>query len=126
MPVTWAVDAPAHRAVLTLVDAYTIEQWREAMLMILSDRSLRPRFTLLVDRRRASPPDIPFVDAMAKFFKTHARRLSHVRAAVLVSSPEGAAMVELSATLGMLRVPGLDIRAFHDSLAAEQWLEASV
>ena len=105
-----------------VVDPYTIEEWKTAMLTILDTPQLPDNFMLLVDRRRSQLPSQTFIEQMVEFFRAHEPRLSKARAAVVVADPTGFGMARIAEALTELRVGTFNLRPFYDVDDAERWL----
>lgn len=124
MPVSWSVDPASRRAVLTLTDPYTFQEWESALSAIIGHSAFAPPYNFLIDRRQASAPTAEFVRRMADFFASHARELGHSRGAVIVSSEVAYGAGRMAQLMAEARNPAITMRIFRDDVEAERWLSA--
>jgi hypothetical protein len=122
MSIVWTVDPLEQRAVLTITDPHTIEDWRAAVTGILDDARLNPGFAVLVDRRGSAPATTKFVEQMTAFFAANARTFTGVRAAILVDTETAFGMGRMTGLRSELDTPGLTVRTFRSYDEAVAWL----
>jgi hypothetical protein len=123
MPITWTIDSAKRFAVLSVIDPYTIEEWRAAMLETFEDAAFRQYSTLLVDRRGSKPPTRSFVEAMTQFFASHKDQIA-ARTAIVVRDDAGFGMGRMTELKSELETPGTTIRTFRTYDDAVRWLMA--
>ena len=127
MPVACSIDVPRRRVVLTIVDPYTLDQWRAAVLEALGDPHFVPGFGFLVDRRACSAPTGEFVQRQIDFLAAQEPlRVPH-RVAIVVRSDDAAAygMARMLEIRAGLRATSIQHRIFQSAEAAEGWLNES-
>jgi len=122
MPVSWTLDPASRRAVLTLTDPYTFQEWESAVTEILHDPAFSPPYNFLVDRRHATAPSAEFARRMSDFFAEHAPDLGRSRAAVIVSSDVAFGVGRMAQALTEARNPAITMRIFRNDIEAERWL----
>jgi hypothetical protein len=118
MSVVLSVDPKGRFAVLTIIDPYTIDEWRSAMVTLLEHPVYLERGAVLVDRRQCMAPDAPFVAEMHQFFTRRQRDASRMMAAVVVGDD---ADLEMGRTTERANSDGT-IRTFSNYVEAERWL----
>jgi hypothetical protein len=123
MPIAWSVDIDQRRALLTIRDPYTIEEWREALDALLEDKSLPPDFGVIVDRRESAPVTTKFVEQMASYFATKPR-LAGAWAAIVVDTETGFGMGRMTGLKSELETPSLTIQTFRTYELAVEWLDS--
>ena len=128
MPVTWSVDQLGRFAVMANTDPYTIEEWRSAVVAMVLATSARPKLSLLVDRRRATPPSSEEVSQMIEFFEKNSPALTGRRAAIVVADDAGFGVARMIELRSRLELPGGTMRVFRHYDDAVGWLtgEAAV
>ena len=92
------------------------------MLAILSAPISRPRFALLIDRRRSQPVTTAFVLEMRAFFQLHREALADSVAAIVADDDAGFGMARMTA----LRNPDATIEAFRSYDDAVAWLTSEL
>lgn len=122
MPISWSVEPAARRAVVTLIDPYTIQEWEAAMSAMIAARACQPWGNFLIDRRQSTPPTVEFVRRMTDFFGIHAAEMARARAAVIVSSDVGFGMARMTQLTAEARNPAITIRIFRSYDDADRWL----
>jgi len=121
MPITWRFESDGQYFVFSVADPYTITEWRDAMMAILTARVSRTRIALLVDRRDTQPITADDVDQMAVFFSGHAQELSGYRVAILVNSDAVFGMARMTQMRAEVRMNGI-VRPFRNHEDAVAWL----
>jgi len=123
MPVDWTIHPSGEFAVLSVIDPYTFEEWSATVLaMLVATGAENPKMSLLVDRRRATPPSSEEVRQMVQFFERNRRALSGRSAAVVVSDDGGFGMARMIELRSRLELPDGIIRAFRSYDDAVVWL----
>ena len=120
MPITWCVEPDARFVRFTVVDPYTLDDWRDAMTAILESPTVTLPPTLLVDRRRTHSLSKATVEGFNRFFTEHQHALSGGRCAIVLSSGVYFEIAEMVRTV--LRIPNTSIRTFQDYDEALAWL----
>ena len=124
MPITWTFEPAQRFAVLSVVDPYTIEEWRAAVLAILEAPVSREHVAILIDRRDTQPPTTEFVSQMTRFFAEHRGALSSARAAMVVRDEAGLGIARMTQLKSELDIPEISFRVFHSYDDAVRWLTA--
>jgi hypothetical protein len=120
MPITWNVEPDGRFVLFTVVDPYTLDEWRDAMMAILESPTVSLPLTLLVDRRGTHTLSKATVEAFNRFFTEHQQRLSGGRSAIVLSS---GVYFEIAGMLRtVLRIPNTSVRTFQDYDEAVRWL----
>ena len=120
MPITWSVE-PARRFILfTVVDPYTIDEWRDGMTAILESPAGRSPLKLLIDRRGTQSLTRETVEAFNRFFAEHRQDIAGVRAAIILSSGVYFEMARMLRSV--LRIENTSVRTFRDYDEAVEWL----
>jgi hypothetical protein len=122
MPITWTFEPAQRLALLSVVDPYTIEEWRAAVLAILDAPVSREHVAILIDRRDAEPPTTKFVAEMTRFFAEHRGALSGARVAIVVSDDAAFGMGRMTELKSQLDIPDTTIRVFRSYDEAVSWL----
>jgi hypothetical protein len=127
MPVACSIDLPRRRVVLTIVDPYSLDQWRAAVLEALADPEFVPGFGFLVDRRDCSAPTGDFVQRQIDFLAAQEPLRVRHRVAILVRPDDAAAygMARMLEIRAGLRATSIEHRIFQRLDAAERWLSES-
>src|SRR5262245_51951096 len=107
MPITWSVDSDERFVLLTIVDPYTLEDWRDAVTEVLESPAVSLPLRLLVDRRGTHSLSKAMVEGFNRFFTEHQRALSGVRAAIVLSSGIYFEFAEMLRTV--LRIPDTSV-----------------
>jgi hypothetical protein len=121
VPIEWAVDPTERFVILTVIDPYTIEQWREAILATFDDPVFRKHRALLVDRRGTEPATTAFVAAMTQFFMAHRDQIA-TRTAIVVADEAGFGMGRMTALKAEFGTPEIAIQTFRDYADAVRWM----
>jgi hypothetical protein len=121
VPIDWTVGPTERFVILTVIDPYTIEQWRAAMLATFDNPAFREHRALLVDRRGTEPVTTPFVAAMTQFFVAHRDRIA-TRTAIVVADEAGFGMGRMTALKAEFGTPEMAIQTFRDYADAVRWL----
>ena len=120
MPITWNVEPDGRFVLFTVVDPYTLDEWRDAMMGILESPTVTLPLTLLVDRRGTHSLSKATVEAFNRFFTEHQQALSGGRSAIVLSS---GVYFEIAGMLRtVLRIPNTSVRTFQDYDEAVDWL----
>jgi len=122
MPVTWSVEQLGRFAVMSITDPYTIEEWRSAVVAMMLATSARPKLSLLVDRRRATPPSSEEVTQMIEFFEKNSPALTGRRAGIVVADDTGFGVARMIELRSRLELPGGTMRVFRHYDDAVSWL----
>ena len=122
MPVRWACDSSDPFARLLVTDPYTFEEWRDAVLAILSAPVSETHHAVLIDRRGAGPLSTELANQMLEFLARHQRALSGGRVAVVVSDDTSFGMTRMVQLRSTLDVPDGTIRPFRTYDEAVDWL----
>ncbi len=125
MPIITTTEPAGCFAIFLVTDPYDIDEWRAAMLEVLSNPGFRARSALLVDRRLASPPSVEFVDAMMTFFAAHRQPLDISKAAIVVRDDAGFGMARMTELKSQMDLPHATIHVFKDYDVAVRWLLAA-
>jgi len=120
MPITWSVEPGGRFVLFTVVDPYTIEEWRESMTAILYSRDVSSPLTLLVDRRGTQPLTQATVDEFSRYFNEHRERLTGGRCAIVLSYGVDFEIAGMLRTV--VRIPDASVRTFRDYDEAVAWL----
>jgi SpoIIAA-like len=120
MPITWCVEPDGRFVRFTVVDPYTLDEWRDAMTAILDSATVTQPLTLLVDRRRTQSLSKATVEGFNRFFTEHRQALTGGRCAIVLSSGVYFQIAEMVRTV--LRIPNTSIRTFQDYDEALAWL----
>ena len=127
MPVTFTIDSSRRRAVIVIVDPYTIDDGQCAMKAVLAHPQFGPDFDFLVDRRLATAPTTAYVRHAIDFMLAHAPRIGQVRAAAVVAdTPVALGMSHLAAAMAEIKGAGLALKTFASMEDAERWLAMGV
>ena len=119
MPITWSVE-PDGFVRFTVVDPYTIDEWRETMTAILHSPSVHLPLTLLVDRRGTQTLSKSTVEGFNRFFGERQQALLGGRIAIVLSS---GVYFEIAGMLrAVLSIPNTAVRTFQDYDEALEWL----
>jgi hypothetical protein len=121
VPIEWTVDSTERFVILTVIDPYTIEQWRAAILTMFDNPVFRTRRALLVDRRGTEPVTTAFVAAMTQFFMAHRDQIA-MRTAIVVADEAGFGMGRMTALKADFGTPELAIQTFRDYADAVRWI----
>ncbi len=117
MPITWSVEPGGRFVLFTIVDPYTVDEWRDAMTEVLDARS---PLTLLVDRRRTQSLTKANVEGFNRFFNEHQQHLAGGRCAIVLSS---GVYFEIAGMLRtVLKIANTAVRTFQDYDEAVAWL----
>lgn len=120
MPISWSVETDGRFVLFTVVDPYTIDDWRETMTAILECPSVRLPLTLLVDRRGTQSLSKATVEGFNRFFTDRHEALSGGRCAIVLSS---GVYFEIAGMLRtVLSIPNTSVRTFQDYDEALAWL----
>lgn len=120
MPITWSVDPDGRFVLFTVVDPYTIDDWREAMTAMINCPAVNLPLAVLVDRRGTHSLSKATVEAFNRFFIEHEQTLSGGRSAIVLSS---GVYFEIAGMLRtVLRIPNTSVRTFQDYDEAVGWL----
>lgn len=122
MPITSAVDSRGRFTVVSVVDPYTIEDWCAAMLLVWDSAAFREQRALLIDRRRAEPLSVAFVDTMTRFLTEHHAKISGTRTAIVVRDDSGFGMGRMTELRASIENPDAVIRPFRVYDDAVRWL----
>lgn len=120
MPITWRVEPGGPFVLFTVVDPYTIDDWREAMTAMIDCPTVTLPLTLLVDRRGTHSLSKATVEAFNRFFTEHQQALSGGRCAIVLSSGVYFEIAEMLRTV--LRIRDTSVRTFQDYDEAVAWL----
>ena len=120
MPVSWNIDPAGRFALLTVVDPYTIDDWRDAVTAILESSAGRSPLKLLIDRRGTQSLTRETVEAFNRFFAEHQQDFAGVRAAIILSSGVYFEMARMLRSV--LRIANTSVRTFRDYDEAVEWL----
>jgi hypothetical protein len=123
VPIDWTVDPTGRFVILTVIDPYTIEQWRTAILATFDNAVFRKHRALLVDRRRTEPVTTAFVAAMTQFFVAHRDQIA-LRTAIVVADEAAFGMGRMTALKAEFGTPEIAIQTFRDYADAVRWLTA--
>jgi len=120
MPITWSVEPDGRFVLFTVVDPYTLDEWRDAMTAIFESPTVSLPLALLVDRRGTHSLSKATVEAFNRFFTEHQQSLSGGRSAIVLSS---GVYFEIAGMLRtVLRIPNTSVRTFQDYDEAVAWL----
>jgi hypothetical protein len=120
MPITWSVEPDGRFVLFTVVDPYSLDEWRDAMMAILESPTVGLPLTLLVDRRGTHSLSKATVEGFNRFFTEHQQSLSGGRSAIVLSS---GVYFEIAGMLRtVLRIPNTSVRTFQDYDEAVRWL----
>ena len=122
MPVKWACDSSERFARLSVTDPYSFEEWRDAVLAILSAPVSETHHAVLIDRRGAGPLSTDLANQMLEFLASHQRALSGGRVAVVVSDDTSFGMTRMVQLRSTFDVPDGTIRPFRSYDDAVNWL----
>ena len=120
MPVSWKIDPAGRFVLLTVVDPYTIDDWRDAVTAILKSPAGRSPLKLLIDRRGTLSLTRETVEAFNRFFAEHQQDFAGVRAAIILSSGVYFEMARMLRSV--LRIANTSVRTFRDDDEAVEWL----
>jgi hypothetical protein len=124
VPIDWTVDPTERFVILTVIDPYTIEQWRDAILASFDNPVFREHRALLVDRRRTEPLTTAFVASMTQFFVAHRDQIA-MRTAIVVGDEAGFGMGRMTSLKAEFGTPEMAIETFRDYADAVRWLSGS-
>ncbi|HYJ45050.1 MAG TPA: hypothetical protein VEV81_00455, partial [Pyrinomonadaceae bacterium] len=80
MAVTYRIDPDERVVYLTTIGDSSFREWREKMLVVLSDPAYRPGFNFLSDRsQQTDVPDPVFARGAAEFLNEHSREMGSFR-----------------------------------------------
>src|SRR5262245_249551 len=120
MPITWSVEPDGRFVLFTVLDPYTIDDWRDAMTAIIESTEVSLPLTLLVDRRGTQSLSKATVEGFNRFFTEHQPAIAGGRCAIVLSS---GVYFEIAGLLrGVLRIPNTSVRTFQDYDEAVAWL----
>jgi hypothetical protein len=120
MPITWSVEPDGRFVLFTVVDPYTLDEWRDAMMGMIESPTVNRPLAVLVDRRGTHSLSKATVEAFNRFFTEHAQTLSGGRSAIVLSS---GVYFEIAGMLRtVLRIPNTAVRTFQDYDEAVAWL----
>ena len=122
MPVKWACDSLDRFARLLVTDPHSFEEWRDAVLAILSAPVSETHHAILIDRRGAEPLTTAMANQMVEFMAKHQRDLSGGRVAVVVSDETNFGMTRMVQLRSTIDVPAGNIRPFRSYDEAVDWL----
>jgi hypothetical protein len=122
MPITASSDAAGRFALVSVTDPYTIEEWCATMLTVWDGAAFVSSRAVLIDRRRAEPLSVAFVDTMTRFFAEHHRKIAGTRAAIVVRDDSGFGMGRMTELKASIENPDAAIRPFRDYDDAGRWL----
>jgi hypothetical protein len=125
MPITAAVDSSARFTVVSVTDPYTMEEWCAAMLDVWDSPPFKKHRALLIDRRRAEPLTVAFVDTMTRFLAEHQDKIAGSRTASVVRDDTGFGMGRMTELRASVESPAAIIRPFRDYDHAVRWLTAA-
>jgi len=124
MPITAALDSTEQFVLVSVTDPYTIEEWCATMLVVWESPDFIRHRALLIDRRRAEPLSVAFVDTMTRFLAEHQRKISGSRTAIVVRDDTGFGMGRMTELKASIENPDAAIRPFRDYDDAVNWLTA--
>jgi hypothetical protein len=124
VPIDWTVDPTERFVILTVIDPYTIEQWRHAILASFDNPVFREHRALLVDRRGTEPLTTAFVASMTQFFVAHRDQIA-MRTAIVVGDEAGFGMGRMTSLKAEFGTPEMAIQTFRDYADAVRWLSGS-
>jgi len=120
MPITWSVEPDGRFVLYTVVDPYTVDEWRDAMTAIIESTAVTLPLTLLVDRRGTQSLSKAAVEGFNRFFTDHQQAIAGGRCAIVLSS---GVYFEMAGLLrAVLRIPNTSVRTFQDYDEAVAWL----
>ncbi len=120
MPVIYTIDRPGRVVYLTTVGDSLFEEWRDALLKVLSDPAFETGFHFISDRRRATAPGAEFVERQIVLVREHERELGRCRwAAVVPDAATDEAARSVTTRAGMSEV---EVGFFYDLAAARRWV----
>jgi hypothetical protein len=122
MPITATLDPSARFTLVSVTDPYSIEEWCTAMLEIWDSAAFREHRALLIDRRRAEPLTVSFVDTMTRFLAEHQDKIAGTRTAIVVRDDTGFGMGRMTELRASVESPEAVIRPFRDYDSAVRWL----
>jgi hypothetical protein len=125
MPITAALDSTGRFVIVSVIDPYTIEEWCATMLAVWEGPDFARHRALLIDRRRAEPLSVAFVDTMTRFLAEHQRKISGSRTAIVVRDDTGFGMGRMTELKASIENPDAAIRPFRDYHDAVHWLTVS-
>ena len=125
MPISSTVDPSGRFTLVSVTDPYTIEDWCAAMLLVWDSPPFRRHRALLIDRRRAEPLSVAFVDTMTRFLTEHHNKIAGTRTAIVVRDDSGFGMGRMTELRASVDNPDASIRPFRDYDDAVRWLTAS-
>jgi hypothetical protein len=120
--VTYRIDPDERIVYLDTTAAPSYEEWRDAMLALLSDPAFETGFDFLSSRGPdAGPPDAEFTRLAAAFFREHQARIGRCRWASVVAGD--ATTYDTIRKLAVMS-DGTDIQVmvFRDAEEARRWL----
>jgi hypothetical protein len=121
VPIEWTVDPTDRFVILTVIDPYTIDQWRAAIVAMFDNSMFREHRALLVDRRRTEPITTAFVASMTEFFVAHRDQIA-TRTAIVVADEAGFGMGRMTSLKAEFGTPEMAIQTFRDYADAVRWL----
>lgn len=120
MPVTWSVEPDGRFVVLSIVDPYTIDEWRDAITSIIESPTVPSPLHVLIDRRGTRSLTKATVEQFNRYFREHQHKFNGLRAAVLLSS---GVYFEMARMLrAVVRIPNTSVRTFQEWDEAIEWL----
>lgn len=120
MPITWSVEPDGRFVRFTVVDPYTVDEWRDAMTAIIESAAVSFPLRLLVDRRGTQSLSKAAVEGFNRFFADHQQAIVGGRCAIVLSS---GVYFEIAGMLrAVLRIPNTSVRTFQDYDEAVVWL----
>jgi hypothetical protein len=125
MPISSSVDPSGRFTLVSVTDPYSIEEWCAAMLVVWNSASFRQHRSLLIDRRRAEPLSVAFVDTMTRFLAEHHSKIAGTRTAIVVRDDTGFGMGRMTELRASVDNPDATIRPFRDYDDAVRWLTVS-
>ena len=125
MPITATVDSSGRFTVVSVTDPYTMEEWCAAMLDVWDSLPFKQHRALLVDRRRADPLTVSFVDTMTGFLAEHQDKIAGSRTAIVVRDDTSFGMGRMTELRASVESPAAMIRPFRDYESAVRWLTAA-
>ena len=124
MPISSTVDPSGRFTLVSVTDPYTIEDWCAAMLLVWDSPPFLRQRALLIDRRRAEPLSVAFVDTMTRFLTEHHDKIAGTRTAIVVRDDSGFGMGRMTELRASVDNPDAMIRPFRDYDDAVRWLTA--
>ncbi len=124
MPIIYTIDRSARVVYLTSVGDLSFNEWRDAMLGVLSDGAFERGFNFINDRREATPVEPDFLDRQAAFFLEHEGDFGRCRWASVVPDPATDTAKRMAMSRAGLK--DIEFEFFYDPASARRWVFGGV